>query len=60
MYCEVFSYILFTVWLLFQVYFDNWFFTLDLLIEIKEVGILSTATSRSNRLAGCPVKSESN
>ncbi len=40
-------------------FFDNWFTTLELCIELKDLGILSTATIRSHRLAGCPLKSES-
>ena len=42
----------------YKMFFDNWFSTLDLCLELKDLGILSTATIRSNRLAGCPLKSE--
>ena len=35
--------------------FDNWFSTLDLLIELKQQGLCVTATFRTNRLAGCPL-----
>ncbi len=43
----------------YKIFFDNWFTTLELCIDLKDLGILSTATIRSNRLAGCPLKSES-
>ena len=41
-----------------KIFFDNWFCTIDLCIELKSRGILSCATIRQNRLAGCPLKSE--
>ena len=37
-----------------QVFFDNWFSALPLLIKLQSMGILSTATLHSNRVAGCP------
>ena len=41
-----------------KIFFDNWFSTLDLCLVLKGLGILTTATICSNRLAGCPLKSE--
>ncbi len=35
-----------------QLFFDNWFTTLDLLIYLKSKGILACSTVRSNRLQG--------
>ena len=37
----------------FRLFFDNWFSTLDLMVQLKSIGILSTATFRTNRLKGC-------
>lgn len=34
----------------FQLFMDNWFFTLSILSELKSMGILTIATFRSNRL----------
>lgn len=42
----------------FKLFYDNWFATLDLGLELKELGILTVATIRSNRLSGCNLKSE--
>jgi hypothetical protein len=39
-----------------QLFFDNWFTTLDLLIYLKNKGILACGTVRSNRLASCPLQ----
>ena len=39
-------------------YFDNWFSTLDLMINLKSMGILATATFRSNRIGSCPLETE--
>ena len=39
----------------FKLCFDNWFFTLHLCLKLKSIGILTTATVRSNRIAGCPL-----
>ena len=39
----------------YQLYFDNWFSTLLLLIKLKDQGILATATLRADRLKGCPL-----
>ena len=41
-----------------KLYFDNWFCTLPLCLELKLLGILTTATIRANRMAGCPLKCE--
>ena len=35
-------------------FFDNWFTTTDLLIYLKEIGVLAVGTDRENRLQGCP------
>ena len=42
----------------FRLFFDNWFSTLDLMVQLKSIGILSTATFRTNRLKGCPIASD--
>ena len=42
----------------FKLFYDNWFATLDLGLELKEQGILTVATIRSNRLSGCNLRSE--
>ena len=42
----------------FKIFFDNWFSTLDLCLELKDLDILSAATIRENRLAGCKLKTE--
>ena len=39
-----------------QLFFDNWFTTLDLLLYLKQKGILACGTIRANRLKGCPLK----
>ena len=41
-----------------QVYLDNWFYTLPLLLKMKSFGILTTATIRANRLGSCLLKAE--
>ena len=41
-----------------RLFFDNWFSTLDLMIQFKSIAILSTATFRRNRLKGCPIASD--
>ena len=41
----------------FRLFFDNWFSALDLMVQLKSIGILST-TFRTNRLKGCPVASD--
>ena len=40
----------------FKLYFNNWFCTSPLCLELKSVGILTTATIRANRISGCPLK----
>ena len=42
----------------YKLFYDNWFTTLDLCLDLKEKGILTTATIRSNRLSGCILKNE--
>ena len=42
----------------FQLYFDNWFSTMELILSLKSFGIFSTATFRTNRLNGCPLSTE--
>jgi len=42
----------------FHVFFDNWFSTLSLIIQLKTMGILTTATFRQNRTAGCPLRAD--
>ena len=42
----------------YQVLFDNWLSTLPLLIKLQSMGILSTSTLRSNRVAGCLIMSD--
>ena len=42
----------------FKLCFDNWSCTLPLCLELKSLGILTTATVRANRIAGCPLKCE--
>ena len=42
----------------YQFFFDNWFSALPLLIRLQSMGILSTATMRSNLPAGCPLMSD--
>ncbi|XP_065680710.1 piggyBac transposable element-derived protein 3-like [Hydra vulgaris] len=41
-----------------QLCLDNWFCTLSLCLKLKEIGILTTATIRTNRIAKCPLLSE--
>ena len=40
-----------------NVYFDNWFTSLNLCLGLKEHGLRSKGTVRSNRLYGCPIDS---
>ena len=42
----------------FQLYFDNWFSTMELMHALKSFGIFSTATFRANRLNGCPLSNK--
>ena len=41
----------------FRLFFDNWFPTLDLIVQLKSIRILSTATFCTNRLKVCPIAS---
>ena len=40
-----------------KVFFDNWFTTLDLMLYLKEKGLLAVGTIRGNRVKGCPLLS---
>ena len=40
----------------YKIFFDNWFCTLELLLKLKEIGILAVGTTRSDRIAKCPLK----
>ncbi|XP_037275023.2 piggyBac transposable element-derived protein 3 [Rhipicephalus microplus] len=42
----------------FKLYFDNYFTSIPLLQELKEMGIWAIGTIRSNRLQGCPLKTD--
>lgn len=42
----------------FKVFFDNWFTSYDLLVHLKEIGLLATGTVRINRMRGCKLKSD--
>ncbi|KAH8027388.1 hypothetical protein HPB51_005154 [Rhipicephalus microplus] len=39
-------------------YMDNYFTSVKLLLELKEIGILASGTIRGNRLAGCVLKTD--
>lgn len=41
-----------------RLFFDNWFSTFNLCLELKALGILTIATLRKNRLGGCSLMSE--
>ena len=41
----------------FRIFFDNWFSTLDLILQLKAMGTLSTATFCTNCLKGYPIAS---
>ncbi len=41
-----------------RIFFDNWFSTIELCLELKANGFLSTCTFQSNRLQGCPLQTE--
>ena len=41
----------------YKLFFDNWFSTLSLCVELKNMGILTTATLRKDRLGKCPLSS---
>ena len=42
----------------YRLFFDNWFSTFPLLINLYSMGTLATATSRSNRIPGCPLMAD--
>ena len=42
----------------YRLFFDNWFSTFPLLINLYSMGIFATATSRSNRIAGFPLMAD--
>ena len=42
----------------FKLFFDNWFSTLDLMVRLKSIGVLSTTAFRTDRLKGCPIASD--
>ena len=39
-----------------KVFFDNWFSTLELILYLKNEGLLAAGTIRANRLHNCPLK----
>lgn len=43
----------------YKLYFDNWCSTLQLCVKLKQLGILTTAALRSDRMKGCPLPSNS-
>ena len=42
----------------FKLCFDNWLCSLPLCLELKSLGVLTTATMKANRIAGYPLKCE--
>ena len=42
----------------YKLFFDNWFCTLDLLLQLKEMKKLTTATIRVDHIKGCPLVPE--
>jgi len=42
----------------YQLYFDNWFSTFEVMLTLKSSKIFTTATFRSSRLQGCPLESD--
>ena len=42
----------------FKLCFDNWLCFLPLCIELKSLGVLTTATTKANSIADCPLKCE--
>lgn len=42
----------------YRLFFDNWFCTLSLMLQLQSMGILCTATIRSNRLGSCSLSSD--
>lgn len=43
---------------MFKVYFDNYFTSMELIRQLKLIGILSLGVARSNRMEGCELKSK--
>ena len=41
-----------------KLFIDNWFTTLNLLLYLKDLGIVSCGTIRANRLRGCPLQTK--
>lgn len=41
-----------------KVYFDNWFTSIQLQVELEKIGILSLGTVRPNRFRGCKFSSD--
>ena len=39
----------------YQLYFDNWFSTFEVMLTLKSSKLFTTATYRANRLQGCPL-----
>uniref|UniRef100_UPI00358E4A90 piggyBac transposable element-derived protein 2-like n=1 Tax=Myxine glutinosa TaxID=7769 RepID=UPI00358E4A90 len=42
----------------YKCFFDNWFTSPELLVELKKMGILAVATINRNRLRGCVLKTD--
>lgn len=42
----------------YKCFFDNWFTSPELIVELKKMGILTVATINRNRLRGCTLKSD--
>ena len=42
----------------FKLFFDNWFCSLQLCLQLKSFGFLMTATIRADRVKGCPLPTE--
>lgn len=41
-----------------HIYFDNFFTSYDLVAKLKTLGYRATGTRRTNRMKGCPLKTE--
>ena len=42
----------------YKIFYDNWFSSLDLGLKLKDLGILTVSTIRSNRLANCQLPTD--
>ena len=42
----------------YKCFFDNWFTSPELIVELKKMGIPTVATINRNRLCGCTLKSD--